>query len=223
MSITRYGIKVTGTFISLLDFRKISYMTTIWQQIKDLFQSVEESSPSQPALHALIERSAAEQQDYDFWKDSLVCQQLMDWVHAQYAIYLVDVDAIEESMDFLNTPSAKGFVVHFFKTQYSRRDALHFLDYLKDCISERLNYRKQMSDTRTYNRPTWIENTQRHYLKPRIDFAAETFNQQYGNILIELILRDDKPYQLKLQATNYNDKQYTTAGEFKDLMAVIFD
>lgn len=197
-------------------------MTNIWQQIKELFQSVEASSPSQPALHELIERTAAEKQDYDFWKETFVCRQLMNWVDAQYAISLVDMDAVGEGLDFLNTPSSKGFVVHFFKTKYSNRDVLHFFDFLKERVMESFNYKKQISDTRTYNRPTWVENTQRHYLKPRIDFAAETFNQQYGNILIELVFRNEKPYQLKFQATNYNDKQYTKSLDFKELMQELF-
>ena len=106
-------------------------MANLWQQIKDLFQSVEESSPTQPALHTLIERSKTELQDYDFWKDTLVCHRLMDWVHAQYAIYLVDKDAIDESVDFLDSPSSNGFVVHFYKTQYSKRDTVFFFDFLK--------------------------------------------------------------------------------------------
>ncbi len=200
---------------------KIGWMASIWQQLKDLFQSAEASSPSQPALHTLIERSAAEQQDYNFWKATLVCSRLVDWVHAQYALTAVDSSAVDEGMDFLNTPSSKGFVVHFFKTQYSRRDATHFFDFLKERVTENLNYRKQISDSRTYNRPNWVESTERHYLKPRINFATVPHNQQYGNILIELILRDEKPYQLKFQATNYNDKQFTIAHDFKDLMTVL--
>lgn len=197
-------------------------MANIWQQIKDLFQSVEESSPSQPAVHKLIERSETELQDYDFWKNTLVCHRLMDWVSAQHAIYQVDKSVIDEGIDFLVTPSSNGFVIHFHKTQYSKRDTIFLLDFLKERIQESLNYRKQISDIRTYNRPTWVETTQRHYLKPRIDFSVSPFNQEYGNILIELIFRNDKPYRLKFQATNYNDMQFTKAGDFNTLMQQVF-
>ena len=198
-------------------------MTNIWQQIRELFKVAEESSPSQPVIHKLIVRSEAEQQDYDFWKDTLVCKQLMNWVHDQYAIYLVDEHATDGGIAFLNTPSSNGFMVYFHKTQYSKRDAVHFLDYLKNCVQASLNYRKQISDTRTYNRPNWVESTQKHYLKPRLNFASVgDFEQQYGNILIELVFRNDKPYQLKFQTTIYHDRKFKTAGTFQDLMQAVF-
>ena len=38
-----------------------------------------------------------------------------------------------------------------------------------------------------------------------------------GNITIELVLRNDKPHQLRFRATSYNDRLYAEADAFKEL------
>ena len=44
------------------------------------------------------------------------------------------------------------------------------------------------------------------------------FNQEFGNISIELICQDDLPETLKFSATNYNDRAYQKAKPFGQLM-----
>ncbi len=128
---------------------------------------------------------------------------------------------MDEAMDFLHTPSAKGFVIHFYKTNYNRQEVSHLFDFLKDQVKA-LNYKVQISDTRTYNRENWVETVERHYLKPRPGKdRKEKINQRFGNITIELLLRDDRVYQLKFQATAYRDHQYEEAEKFRDLMLAI--
>ena len=193
-------------------------MPNLWKQFKNLFKEAEQSSPSNPLIHEMIQRDEAEQKDYNFWKNTLIRRRLIDWLNDQYAIYLVQPEDIDEALDFLDTPSSKGFVIHFHRTRYSRRDVTHFFDYLKEKVL-RLNYHTQISDTRTYNRPKWVETIERHYLKPKPDFESEgKINQQFGNITIELQLRNDKVRHLKFQATVYKDHQFEDAKEFQELM-----
>ncbi len=196
-------------------------MAGIWDYIKNIFREAEESSPSNPAIHAMIERSAEEREQYRQWLGSLVKRRLVDWLDNQYAIYRVTPDDIDEAMDFLNTPSSKGFVIHFYKTNYSRREVTYFFDFLKDQIKE-LNYKVQISDTRTYNRKNWVETVERHYLKPRSQFGKDKkIDQRFGNVTIESVFRNDQIYQLKLQATSYRDHLYGEAEEFRVLMQAI--
>ena len=212
-------------------------MPDIWDYFKDLFRKAETSSPSQPLIHELIERSEEERQDYEFWKSTVVRRRLRDWLIDQYAVFRVAPDDIDEAIDFLDTPSSKGFVIYFHKTRYSLRDVRHFFDYLKEQVLD-LDYRTQISDLRSYNRPEWVEIVERHYLKPRPAFmrrnlsvtpshsptleeAAEKFNQRFGNIMIEHHLRDDRPHYLKFSATSYKDALFTEAEEFRTLMQCI--
>ncbi len=196
-------------------------MADIWDYFKGLFSQSEKSSPSQPYLHELIVRTEEEKEDYERWKHTLVRRRLTDWLNDQYAIFKVLPNDVDESLDFLSTPSAKGFMIHFYKTRYSRRDVTHLLDYLKEQVLS-LDYRTQISDTRTFNRPQWIETIERHYLKPKPDFMKEgKFNQKFGNVSIEMTLRNEQPHQLKFQATSYKDHLFMDAHDFDELMQVV--
>jgi len=193
---------------------------TFWKYLKDLFKEAEQSSPNQPVIHEIIKRSEKEQLDFEQWKKTLARRRLLDWLNAQYAIFLTCPNDIDEAIDFLNTPSSKGFVIHFHQTKYSKREIIHFFDALKEQVRA-LNYRSYVSDLKTYNRKNWVETTQRHYLKPPASFKVNTegkSKQAYGNITIEIVLRDEKVYQLKFSATTYKDHLFEEATEFKDLM-----
>ena len=193
-------------------------MADIWNYFTRLLGRFEKSKPSDPMLHELIERSDAEIEDFRFWQTTMVRQRLLNWLADQYAIFTVDPNQTDHNIDFLDTPSSKGFAIHFDQTRYSARDARHLSDYLKEQILQ-LNYRVQISDRRTYNRPNWVESVERHYLKPRIVFGeAEKYNQQYGNITIENAFRNDQPYQLRFQATVYRDRQFQNPAPFRDLL-----
>ena len=196
-------------------------MSELWNYIKGLFKTAEESSPSQPLIHELIHRSEGEKTDYEHWKNTLVRRRLIDWLNDQYAIFRVLPDDIDEGLDFLTSPSSKGFVIHFHQTRYSLRDITHFFDYLKERVKS-LGYRSQISDTRTYHRADWVETIQRHYLKPPPQFRqGEKLNQGYGNIMIEFELRNEMPYNLRFRATTYRDHQFKDPLEFKDLMTQV--
>lgn len=193
-------------------------MAKLWDYIKQLFQEAEQSSPSKPVVHKMIERTEEEKQDYLQWREGLVRRRLVDWLRDQYAIFQVLPDDIDEALDFLNTPSSKGFVIHFYKTNYSKREVFHLFDYLKEKVLD-LNYRTQISDSRTYNKPNWVETTERHYLKPRPNFeAGKKLKQAFGNVMIEVELRDEKVRNLRFRATVYKDHQFEDAEDFKDLM-----
>jgi hypothetical protein len=195
-------------------------MASIWQQVKELFERAEDSSPAHPAIHELIERSAEDQLDYQQWKTTLSKQRLLDWLIDQYAVFLSD-GRQDRAIDFLDTPSSKGFVMHFHETQYSEREITHFFDYLKERV-QALNYRSDISDRRVFSRAQWVESQERHYLKPRNKYVEnEAINQRFGNITIELEKRDDQVRNLRLRATIYKDALYQEAKTFPSLMMAL--
>ncbi|MEM9919359.1 MAG: hypothetical protein AAF990_14750 [Bacteroidota bacterium] len=198
-------------------------MKNLWQYVKSLFQEAEQSSPSQPSIHQLIERSTEEKEDFLRWKESLVSRRMLNWLNEQYIQYLINPDNLDEAIDFLKTPSAKGFVVHFGKTRYPRREVVHLFDFLKERVLQQ-GYRPYVSDTRTYNRPAWVETVQRHYLKPPSQLRQlpkEKFDQKYGNITIQLTEQDGRIMYLKFNATSYKDHLFADAEDFKDLMTAL--
>ena len=197
-------------------------MPSIWEQIKQLFQTVEKSSPSQPVLKSLLKRTDDELADFEKWRSGLSQKRLVDWIHNEYATYLVDPNEVAESIDFINIRATRGFAIHFYKLNYPLRDITHLFDLLKEQLRQ-INYRSYTSDTRTYNRPNWVERLDRHYLKPPIVFMEDgvRLDQRLGNITRELLFRNDKPYQLKFSATSYVDRNYKPAENFDELMGVL--
>lgn len=195
-------------------------MPNFWDQIKAAFKSAEQSSPNEPVVHELIERSEKELLDYDRWKRTLARRRLLDWLVDQYAAFQAK-GRLDESIAFLDTPSSKGFVIYFHQTQYSKTEVVHFFDYLKERVLE-LNYRPQISDRRIFNRNFWVEMQERHYLKPRNTYEEGIeIDQRFGNIMVELEFRDDKVHNLRLSATRYSDSLYNEGESFRSLMMAL--
>jgi hypothetical protein len=193
----------------------------LFNKIRQLFQSAEQSSATVPVIHKMIELTEAEKEDYEFWKTTLVRRRLIDWLNDQYLLNSHDPSRLDNSISFLNTPSSKGFVIHFYKTNYSKREVNFLFHYLKEQVLQ-LNYRTQISDSRTFNRPNWVETIDRHYLKPRSNYQKDQLiDQKFGNITIEHQLRNDQPHFLKFRATIYKDRLYKEADDFKTLMQAI--
>ena len=201
-------------------------MATFWERISALFDSAANSTPTEPAVHELIERDDEELADYARWKKTLARRRLFDWLNDQYALFQAG-RGTDRAISFLDTPSSKGFVIHFHETQYSREEIGHFFHYLKERILE-LNYRTQISDRRVFSRADWVETQERHYLKPRTRKQRQAgppgrgeLDQKFGNITVELELRDDRPWNLRLRATTYQDALYNTPETFRALMVAI--
>ncbi len=201
-------------------------MSTFWQRVTALFEAAEQSTPAAPAVHEMIERDAEELADYERWKKTQARRRLFAWIMDQYALHKSNGQT-DRSLDFLDTPSSKGFVVHFQGTHYTRSEINHFFHYLKERVLE-LNYRTQISDRRVFSRPQWVETQERHYLKPRTRRQRQAarlerggLDQKFGNITVELELRDDLPWNLRLRATTYQDALYNTPESFRSLMVAL--
>lgn len=195
-------------------------MPSFWDQVKSIFQQAENSSPSQPLIHELISREENSLLDYERWKDTFAKRRLLDWLIDQYAVFKTN-GRLDEAIDFLDTPSSKGFVLHFFQTKYSKEEATYFFDYLKELVLG-LGYRSQISDRRVFSRNQWVETQERHYLKPRNSLVKDKLiEQKFGNITIELELRDDAVRNLRFRATIYQDALYKDADSFPSLMTAL--
>ena len=204
-----------------------------WKQVKSIFQEAEQSTASVPALHEVLTRHKDLSGTFEQWKAGLVCRRLVDWLSNQYALSLTEPSRVDESLDFLSTKSQNGFVVHFSDTQYSLKEAEFFQLYLRERVLTQA-YRTQVADARIYTKGGLTERTDRYYLKPRpvwnhpdgpdarIDaHTANQHDQQYGNVMIELIVRNEKPHQLRFSAATYNDRVYKEATSFGALMDIV--
>lgn len=196
-------------------------MINIWDFFKNYFREAEQSSASRPITREVLVRSPETQVDFENWKGSLAFRRIIGFLAEGYATYQSRPESVDRALTFLNTPSSKGFAIHFPQTDYSRQDAGHLLDLLKEKV-QLFNYRPQHSDTRTWSEQDWIQTVERYYLKPRQSWADDQkIDQLFGNITIELTLRNDQPHLLTFRATSYSDRLYAEAADFHELMQTI--
>lgn len=197
-------------------------MADLWSYFKTLFRQAKSSTPANPLVHELIVRSPQEKVDYAQWRETLVFQRMKQWVRDQYGLFCTQPEDVSEPLQFLDTAPNLGFALYFHQTGYTAREATHFLDYLKEQVLH-MDYRVQVSDLRTYERPNWVETVQRHYLKPRpVICTDQKLRQRFGNITIDLLLRDEAPYLLRFRATAYRDHLFQEPESFAQLMRELF-
>ena len=196
-------------------------MTNVWEYFKDFFREAERSSASHPIIRAALERSPEEKEAFESWKDSLACRRIVGFLAEGYAMYQSMPESVDRGLTFLDSPSSKGFAFHFLQIDCSRQDASHLLDLMRQKVLT-FNYRPQHSDTRTWSEKDWAQTVERYYLKPRQAWVeGQKIDQQFGNITIELVLRNDQPHLLTFRATSYSDRLYADATDFHELMQVI--
>lgn len=197
-------------------------MSDLWSYFKTLFRQSKKSTPAEPFVHELIVRSPQERADFTQWKETLLFQRMKTWVREQYGLFCAQPEEVEEPLQFLDTAPNLGFALYFHQTGYTAREAIHFLDYLKEQVL-RMDYRIQVSDMRTYERGDWVETIQRHYLKPRpVIHEDQKLRQRFGNITIDLLLRDDAPHLLRFRATSYRDHLFQAPESFGQLIRELF-
>lgn len=206
----------------------------LWDQVKSMFREAEQSQAKEPVLHEVLSRHKDKAEAYEHWREGLICRRLLDWLSNQYALYLTEPTRVDQGLDFLSTNSQKGFVIHFSDTKYSLQEAEFFQLYLRERVLTQ-SYRTQVADARTYSKGGATERTDRYYLKPRPQWAhpdgpdaiidghtADQHDQQFGNVMIELVVRNEKPHQLRFSAAIYHDRVYKDATGFGALMDIVF-
>lgn len=216
-----------------------------WEQVKGIFSKAEASSSNEPVSHEVLTRHQDRREDLARWREGVVAQRMRDWLREAYEHYLRTGEPPSRAVDFLDTSSAKGFVIHFDELQYSREEAEFFQLMLRERVlaptpladgTTEKRYRTQVADTKAYTRAGATERTDRYYLKPRLALhddpaiaaapdghTADQFGQGFGNVLIELVSRNDVPYRLRFSATIYHDRVYREAESFGALMQLALE
>lgn len=197
----------------------------MFQFIKDLFQKQEEHNV--PIIQEMLKRTAKEEQAYQYWLNDINergASKLQTRLKEQYTQNQTNQNNRSLAV-FMKNPKSNGFVM--FKTeQEENKEFVFFFDYLKDiCVNA--GYRVYMSDVKNYARKekNHTEKIERHYLKPKIDRQNKTSkaNQLYGNISIELTFHNETVQNLKFICNAYQDKLFTTALNFDELLNLLIN
>ncbi len=175
----------------------------------------------EPLSHMLLKRTEGELESYFNWKDTKCHKDLLSYISQNYKVWKETPCEQCDGIDFIKMSSFRGFIVHFMDLDRDCSEVRHLFDYLKERI-KMLGYRSYVSDVKEFQKTRWIEKVERHYLKPKLKFDDDGKQQQhFGNINIELLFRDEEPLHLKFSVCTYNDRQFTEARTFDDLLQLI--
>lgn len=210
-------------------------MSDLWKYLKNLFGNHGKSSAANPFSHEVLKMSMEEEIEFENWKKSIYKHRVIDFLHQEYSNFITN-NTLDRSIDFLNTPSSKGFVIHCTISEFDSESLRHLFTYLKERVLT-IPYRKYLSDEMTYEKNGKLERVERHYLKPpivkeeksemKIPLATtpikskRKFDQKFGNITIELISQNDVLSSLKFHATGYSDHLYMETAKFEGLMEIV--
>jgi hypothetical protein len=124
----------------------------------------------------------------------------------------------------LDLPSAKGIILH-----HQNENEYFNLAFLADLIQEKtkeFGYANYQSKIETEELGNEIKVIESHYLKVSIknliNSEAGGQNQLYGNILLENIMVNNQPKYLKILATYYQGRNYSTPLPFSEYLNKVF-
>lgn len=193
----------------------------MWQQfLERFFQRTPDAAPcAQAEVHEPLSRPAGHESALRAWSDSPDCEAWLDRIRCAYNVHLAGMDPQDDCIDFLEFRATSGFALHIQNENLQPGEAALLMDHLRDRVRS-LPYRLSVSDRRIRGEGM----VERHYLKPPLQVPApgEPVDQRYGNITIEVQYRRSEPVHLRFMATHYQDRQYSQALEFSDLVRNLF-
>ncbi len=186
----------------------------------DLYQKLFPAKKQSPKLvHEVINRSDQYLIDYAAWFGSDRMRAQLQAIISGYEAKLLKNTSFYD-VHLLHSSYANGFALSY-NQDIGKKDFQFLFDYFSERIQE-LPYKIANSDVMISEKADFIETKEKHYLKPKINTVEPPIDQQFGNILIEHILVDDKPSYLKLVASVYSDSLYQKPLTFEDLFKHIF-
>jgi hypothetical protein len=172
-------------------------------------------------IHEPLERSGKEIELFNAWMSSEDSGHLLAEVYNSYELKKKGITA-QLDVHVLQTPYSNGFAVSF-NDEKTKDEFKNLFDLFKEKVLH-LNYKLAQKDRRIIDRETYEEVIEKWYLKPQGEpLEKNKFNQLYGNVLIEYVMIDRKPSYIKLMANIYQDRLYSEAMAFDDLIEKLFN
>lgn len=172
-------------------------------------------------IHEVLIRSEKELASFQAWQHSEAQKQLLhDVQHAYYMKKQGIISSIE--VHLLDSKYSNGFAISF-NSEIGAENFRNFFDLLKEKVLVH-GYKIAQADRRILDKDTYEKTIEKWYLKPiSEDFETGVVNQRFGNVLIEKIDIDRNPSYIKFMANVYQDRQYTKAEPFQDLLDIVFE
>ena len=177
-------------------------------------------APKTAFIHETLSRSEKEITAYEQWSKSHDSKLLIEDIERGYFLKKQGISASVD-VHILKSQYANGFAISFGET-FSEETFKHAFDWFKERVLT-MGYRLSVADRKISEKNNYEETVEKWYLKPITeDLDTTVANQRYGNITIEKIEIDRKPNYIKFLASIYQDRLYTKALTFDELLENLF-
>ncbi len=122
----------------------------------------------------------------------------------------------------VDSEQSSGFIYYHDGQLASDKEVLHLMDHFKHQVKG-MGYIQNLADRRLRQSGEVVEEIQRYYLKPKFQFdeEAQKVLHGFGNITIEVIVRNNETKYLKVLVNRYKDRNFHEAAPFGDFLKKI--
>lgn len=142
--------------------------------------------------------------------------QLFTDIHSNYRDFIESQNQMD--FHFIKQNGINGFAIDCFRYDASVEDWRHLQLY---CLQEikKLKYIMHVHKVSSKSNQKHLMTTYKYYLKPSLKLMMDIPSEQlYGNISLELILQNSKPFRFLLHANYYSDRNYKKEKSFEHLV-----
>jgi hypothetical protein len=171
----------------------------------------------------VLERTRNEKIIFARWCQNPKTPEFLGHIFKNYHYYKSGITSQQLDIHLLDSVGANGFALIQHQS-FDKYALICLMEWIKSKILAK-NYNLQSAERHISDKKTFVETLERYYFKPDIHaqaMAGEICNQQFGNITLEYIKTDNKPQYLKIMASFYQDRLFTTVLSFDELCAYLF-
>jgi len=197
-------------------------MSKLWDILTGRMKQQDATVPARPFIHEAIDVKNYPLSELDYWRSNTsMPSDTSEIIHTAYQYHTTTGADKNNQVSILSSPSSNGWVMFCQQQDFNKKDYLHYIHMLYLRLKD-IGYILNLADEQSKQKPNWLEHNYRYYMKPSLRLMNITknkkANQLYGNISMELISRNGKPYVLKFLANTYSDQHYAKPGDFGELL-----
>lgn len=191
----------------------MSFFNQIYQK---LFAGLDKQTL--PPIKDVLQRSEQERIEYQEWLEAENTSVLLKSIHQAYHYKKTGIVSPIQ-VHLFNSPTANGFALTY-QAIWGKKTFQFLMERSKEMVLKE-NYFIQTAERQIIDKANYVETIEKYYLKPNIFESAkagQVCNQIYGNVLLEEVYIDDEPSYFKFLITSYQDRQFTLALDYNELI-----
>jgi hypothetical protein len=188
--------------------------------IKKQFKSKEKNSPKIPLIREALEDHKISYEEINTWYTN-EAKQIGTEIYDGYQKFL-EKKPYPKYLNFHNENGINALSLDITPAKISFDQCRKLMTYISLSLKEK-KYVIHLNEVSTDTKADTINCNYRYYLKPSHKLMTQLpAKQLYGNITIELKLKNDLPHRLLLKANYYSDHNYQEPESYNSMLEYLF-